>query len=133
MRREHVKEGAVIIDVGINRVEDPATPKGYRITGDVAFEEVAPKTRAITPVPGGVGPMTVAMLMANTVTACQIRQGNLRLTMHSFHYQRGKLTCESYPLDKAAERYGTPLYVYSSHTIVDHYQAARPGIARAAS
>ena len=42
--------------------------------------------------------------------------------MHSFHYQRGKLTCESYPLDKAAERYGTPLYVYSSHTILDHYK-----------
>src|SRR5207244_5869614 len=44
-----------------------------------------------------------------------------RLVMHSFHYQRGKLHCESYPLDKAAERYGTPLYVYSSQTIVDHY------------
>src|SRR5271165_2972272 len=46
----------------------------------------------------------------------------LCVTMHSFHYQRGKLTCESYPLDKAAERYGTPLYVYSSHTILDHYK-----------
>jgi methylenetetrahydrofolate dehydrogenase (NADP+)/methenyltetrahydrofolate cyclohydrolase len=76
VRAEHVKEGAVIIDVGINRVEDPATPKGYRITGDVAFEEAAPKTKAITPVPGGVGPMTVAMLMANTVTACQIQTGH---------------------------------------------------------
>ena len=75
VRAEHVKEGAVIIDVGINRVEDPAAPKGYRITGDVAFEEAAPKTKAITPVPGGVGPMTVAMLMANTVTACQIQTG----------------------------------------------------------
>jgi methylenetetrahydrofolate dehydrogenase (NADP+)/methenyltetrahydrofolate cyclohydrolase len=68
---EFVKEGAVVIDVGINRVEDPASEKGYRITGDVAFDETAPKTRAITPVPGGVGPMTVAMLMANTVTACE--------------------------------------------------------------
>jgi methylenetetrahydrofolate dehydrogenase (NADP+) / methenyltetrahydrofolate cyclohydrolase len=75
VRAEHVKEGAVVIDVGINRVEDPAKPKGYRITGDVAFEETAPKTKAITPVPGGVGPMTVAMLMANTVTACQIQTG----------------------------------------------------------
>jgi methylenetetrahydrofolate dehydrogenase (NADP+)/methenyltetrahydrofolate cyclohydrolase len=76
VRSEHVKEGAVVIDVGINRVEDPAKPKGYRIAGDVAFEEVAPKVKAITPVPGGVGPMTVAMLMANTVTACQIQTGS---------------------------------------------------------
>jgi methylenetetrahydrofolate dehydrogenase (NADP+)/methenyltetrahydrofolate cyclohydrolase len=75
VRSGHVKEGAVVIDVGINRVEDPVQPKGYRITGDVAFNEVAAKTKAITPVPGGVGPMTVAMLMANTVTACQIQTG----------------------------------------------------------
>jgi methylenetetrahydrofolate dehydrogenase (NADP+) / methenyltetrahydrofolate cyclohydrolase len=75
VRSEYVKEGAVVIDVGINRVEDPATPKGYRITGDVAFEETAPKTRAITPVPGGVGPMTVAMLMVNTVSACESQTG----------------------------------------------------------
>jgi methylenetetrahydrofolate dehydrogenase (NADP+)/methenyltetrahydrofolate cyclohydrolase len=73
VRSEFVKEGAVVIDVGINRVEDPASEKGYRITGDVAFEEIASKTRAITPVPGGVGPMTVAMLMVNTVTACENR------------------------------------------------------------
>jgi len=71
VRSEYVKEGAVVIDVGINRVEDQGSAKGYRIIGDVAFEETAPKTRAITPVPGGVGPMTVAMLMANTVTACE--------------------------------------------------------------
>jgi methylenetetrahydrofolate dehydrogenase (NADP+) / methenyltetrahydrofolate cyclohydrolase len=75
VRGEFVKEGAVVIDVGVNRVEDPASEKGYRITGDVAFEETAPKTRAITPVPGGVGPMTVAMLMANTVTACENQTG----------------------------------------------------------
>ncbi len=68
---EHVREGAVVIDVGINRVEDPANAKGYRIVGDVAFEEVAPKCSALTPVPGGVGPMTIAMLMANTVKACR--------------------------------------------------------------
>lgn len=66
-----VREGAVVIDVGINRVEDPAAAKGYRIAGDVAFDEVAPKCAAITPVLGGVGPMTIAMLMANTVKACR--------------------------------------------------------------
>ncbi len=66
-----VKEGAVVIDVGINRVEDPGSAKGYKIVGDVDFEAVAPKCRAITPVPGGVGPMTIAMLMASTVKACR--------------------------------------------------------------
>ena len=66
-----MREGAVVIDVGINRVEDPTAVKGYRIVGDVAFDEVAPKCSAITPVPGGVGPMTIAMLMANTVKACR--------------------------------------------------------------
>ncbi len=71
VKAEHVREGAVVIDVGINRVEDAGAPRGYRLVGDVAFDEVAPKTRAITPVPGGVGPMTIAMLMANTVKACQ--------------------------------------------------------------
>lgn len=68
---EHIKEGAVVIDVGINRVEDPSAKNGYRLVGDVDFEAVAPKCKAITPVPGGVGPMTIAMLMANTVTACE--------------------------------------------------------------
>lgn len=71
VRAEHVKEGAVVIDVGINRVEDPTRQTGYRIAGDVAFDEVAPKCHAITPVPGGVGPMTIALLMANTVKACR--------------------------------------------------------------
>ncbi len=66
-----VKEGAVVIDVGINRIDDPASTKGYRIVGDVDFENVAPKCSAITPVPGGVGPMTIALLMANTVTAAE--------------------------------------------------------------
>jgi len=66
-----VKPGAVVIDVGINRIEDPANERGYRLVGDVAFDEVAPKCRAITPVPGGVGPMTIAMLMANTIKACR--------------------------------------------------------------
>ena len=71
VRGEQVREGAVVIDVGINRVDDHTTSKGYKLVGDVAFDEVAPKARAITPVPGGVGPMTIAMLMANTVKACR--------------------------------------------------------------
>ncbi len=64
-----VRDGAVVIDVGINRVEDATAKKGYRIVGDVDFENVAQKCSHITPVPGGVGPMTVAMLMANTLQA----------------------------------------------------------------
>lgn len=69
-----VKEGAAIIDVGITRVPDESHPKGYVIKGDVAFEEVAKKSSFITPVPGGVGPMTIAMLLKNTLLA---RQWNL--------------------------------------------------------
>ena len=69
-----VKEGAAIIDVGITRVPDESHPKGYVIKGDVAFEEVAAKSSFITPVPGGVGPMTIAMLLKNTLLA---RQWNL--------------------------------------------------------
>ena len=68
---DHIGKDAVVIDVGINRIEDPHSPKGYRIVGDVDFEAVADRCAAITPVPGGVGPMTIAMLMANTVTACE--------------------------------------------------------------
>lgn len=68
---DFVKEGAVVIDVGINRVLDPSAPNGSKLVGDVAFADVAPKCKAITPVPGGVGPMTIAMLMANTVQACK--------------------------------------------------------------
>lgn len=68
-----VKPGATVIDVGINRVPDPASPKGYRLTGDVAYGEVAPLCSHITPVPGGVGPMTVAMLMSNTLKAYRLR------------------------------------------------------------
>ena len=69
--KEHVKEGAVVIDVGINRVEDSSLSKGYRLVGDVDFEAVAESCRAITPVPGGVGPMTIAMLISNTIKACR--------------------------------------------------------------
>ena len=71
VKAEHVRDGAVVIDVGINRVDDPTAERGYRLVGDVAFDEVSEKTSAITPVPGGVGPMTIAMLMSNTVKACR--------------------------------------------------------------
>lgn len=69
-----VKEGATIIDVGITRVADESNPKGYVIKGDVAFDEVAAKSSFITPVPGGVGPMTIAMLLKNTLLARQWNQ-----------------------------------------------------------
>lgn len=68
---DHIREGATVIDVGINRVDDASSPKGYRLVGDVDYDVVADRCTAITPVPGGVGPMTIAMLMANTVTACE--------------------------------------------------------------
>ncbi len=70
-----VKEGAVVIDVGTNRVDDPSAKRGYRLAGDVDFESVYPKVSRITPVPGGVGPMTVTMLMRNTVQAARRRRG----------------------------------------------------------
>jgi methylenetetrahydrofolate dehydrogenase (NADP+)/methenyltetrahydrofolate cyclohydrolase len=71
VKADHVREGAVVIDVGINRVQDATSERGYRLVGDVAFDEVSKKASAITPVPGGVGPMTIAMLMANTVKAAR--------------------------------------------------------------
>ena len=73
VKADMVKEGAVVVDVGMNRVDDPTAPKGYRLVGDVDFANVSPKTSFITPVPGGVGPMTVAMLMANTYQAHQLQ------------------------------------------------------------
>ena len=71
VRADFIKPGAVVIDVGINRVEDATAPRGYRLVGDVDFSAVQPLCSAITPVPGGVGPMTIAMLMSNTVKACR--------------------------------------------------------------
>ena len=71
VKADYVKEGAVVLDVGINRIADASRPRGYRIVGDVDYEAVKDKCSAITPVPGGVGPMTIAMLMANTVKACR--------------------------------------------------------------
>mgnify|MGYP001417342384 FL=1 len=70
LKENMIKEGAVVIDVGINRVDD-ASEKGYMLSGDVAWEEVYKKASAITPVPGGVGPMTIAMLVQNTVEAAE--------------------------------------------------------------
>lgn len=67
-----VRPGAVVIDVGINRVDDATKEKGYRLCGDVAFDQVAPIASAITPVPGGVGPMTIAMLLKNTIQAAEL-------------------------------------------------------------
>ena len=67
VKEDWVKEGAVVVDVGINRVPDATKKRGYRLVGDVAFDEVEPKVSAIAPVPGGVGPMTVAILVANVM------------------------------------------------------------------
>ncbi|MFI5344607.1 MAG: bifunctional 5,10-methylene-tetrahydrofolate dehydrogenase/5,10-methylene-tetrahydrofolate cyclohydrolase, partial [Chlamydiales bacterium] len=71
VKKEMVKEGAVVIDVGTNKVSDAEAKKGYRIVGDVDFDNVAPKCSFITPVPGGVGPMTIAMLLQNTLLSYQ--------------------------------------------------------------
>lgn len=71
IKRDMVKPGAVVIDVGTNRVDDPTSPKGYKLVGDVAFDEVSEVAGAISPSPGGVGPMTITMLLANTLKAAQ--------------------------------------------------------------
>ena len=74
VKADMVKEGAVVIDVGTTRVADASRPKGYRLCGDVKFDEVAPKCSHITPVPGGVGPMTICMRMQNTLQAAKQRE-----------------------------------------------------------
>ncbi|MCX8024373.1 MAG: bifunctional methylenetetrahydrofolate dehydrogenase/methenyltetrahydrofolate cyclohydrolase FolD [Thermanaerothrix sp.] len=74
VRADWVKPGAVVIDVGINRIEDPSHPKGQRLVGDVAFEEVRQVAGYVTPVPGGVGPMTIAMLLKNTLRAAELAE-----------------------------------------------------------
>lgn len=71
LKADMVSEGTVVIDVGITRVDDPSSVKGYKLVGDVDYDEVAPKSSHITPVPGGVGPMTIAMLLKNTLLAYQ--------------------------------------------------------------
>jgi methylenetetrahydrofolate dehydrogenase (NADP+)/methenyltetrahydrofolate cyclohydrolase len=75
VKADMVREGAVVIDVGINRIEDKTADKGYRLVGDVDFDAVKEKAGLLTPVPGGVGPMTIAMLMRNTVRAAKLRHG----------------------------------------------------------
>lgn len=75
VRGDWVKPGAVVIDVGVNRVEDASRPKGYRLAGDVAFDEVKEVAGVITPVPGGVGPLTIAMLLRNTLRAAKLADG----------------------------------------------------------
>lgn len=72
VKGDWVKPGAVVIDVGINRVDDPTQKRGYRLVGDVDFEEVKEVAGVITPVPGGVGPMTIAMLLTNTLRAAEL-------------------------------------------------------------
>lgn len=72
---EMVSEGAVVIDVGVNRVPDPEARRGYRLAGDVDFESISQRASAITPVPGGVGPLTVALLLENTLRAARLRAG----------------------------------------------------------
>lgn len=71
---DYVKEGAVVVDVGITRVDDASKKSGFRLLGDVKFDEVAPKCSFITPVPGGVGPMTIATLMTNTLQAIELKE-----------------------------------------------------------
>lgn len=75
LKGDMVKDGVVIMDVGVNRINDPSTKSGTRLVGDVDFESVKEKAKAITPVPGGVGPMTITMLMKNTVKAAKIHHG----------------------------------------------------------
>ncbi|KAH7426930.1 hypothetical protein KP509_10G022400 [Ceratopteris richardii] len=77
VRGDWIKPGAVVIDVGINPIEDPSAKKGYRLVGDVCFKEAAMKASAITPVPGGVGPMTIAMLLRNTLDSAKRAYGLL--------------------------------------------------------
>ncbi len=75
LKGDMVSEGVVVVDVGINRVPSAETKSGFKLVGDVAYSEVAPKAAKITPVPGGVGPMTIAMLMKNTIRACRMKAG----------------------------------------------------------
>ena len=81
VKADMVKPGAVVIDVGINRIDDPSKSSGYRMVGDVAFKEVEGKAAFITPVPGGVGPMTIAMLMVNTVNAARSLNGMIEMDL----------------------------------------------------
>lgn len=83
-----IKKDAAVIDVGINRIPDPASPKGSRLIGDVEFESAAERAGWITPVPGGVGPLTVAMVLRNTLRAAQLRHGCLPESEHQANTER---------------------------------------------
>ncbi len=76
VRGDWIKPGATVIDVGVNRVEDETAKRGYRLVGDVAYDEAVAVAGAVTPVPGGVGPMTIAMLLRNTLRAARLADGN---------------------------------------------------------
>ena len=76
LKADMIRPGAVIIDVGTTRVPDASRKSGFKLTGDVAFDEVAPLASYITPVPGGVGPMTIISLMLNTLRAAKLAEGN---------------------------------------------------------
>ena len=88
-----IKKGAAVIDVGINRVPDPTALKGSRLTGDVDFESAAEQAGWITPVPGGVGPLTVAMVLRNTLRAAQLRHGCLPETETGAQANTGAAGC----------------------------------------
>ena len=70
-----VSEGVVVVDVGVNRIEDPSKKSGFRLVGDVDYDEVSKKASAISPVPGGVGPMTITMLLHNTIKSAKMANG----------------------------------------------------------
>jgi bifunctional protein folD len=88
-----IKKGAAVIDVGINRIPDPESPKGSRLTGDVEFESAVEQAGWITPVPGGVGPLTVAMVLRNTLRAAQLRHGCLPKSETGAGSKTGKAGC----------------------------------------
>ena len=93
VKGEWVKPGSVVIDVGINSIDDPAAPRGYRLVGDVEYAAAAKRAGYITPVPGGVGPMTIAMLLANTLKARQITVSS-HDRLHPAAVESGSLPCE---------------------------------------
>jgi 5,10-methylene-tetrahydrofolate dehydrogenase/methenyl tetrahydrofolate cyclohydrolase len=80
IKGDWIRPGAVVIDVGVNRVDDPSKERGYRLVGDVDFEAASAVARAVTPVPGGVGPLTVAMLLKNTLALAMRHASRARRT-----------------------------------------------------
>ena len=114
VRGDWIKPGACVIDVGVNRVEDPTAKKGFRLKGDVEYEAAAQAAGWITPVPGGVGPMTITMLLANTVEAAAPRR-SLRSSMVDIQSMKGRAPDphpeggrQGSPLSDNAEGQGRP-------------------------